>query len=369
MSWQEDLRRLDADLANGKISLHDHRRQREELLAAVSGGFAPSPVASPRSKATTEPVWPRENPDAEPPKQEVAAAPRVAETPAPQAKPEQSRSAALLATDRPTTAPSPLDERATESMRYPQVQNARTTISPPAPPGGLPGLVPPVPHHAGTLPPVTGVAEERHPGGRPTWLFLALGVLIVLALIVGGVWWFGSRGTSVATAPAAPSPATSSAAPTTQPVDQRLPALPGVADPNNSTVSVDKGVELGLYPAQAAEVYKQNGVSEVVYRGASQSDEQYFLLVIHAADAKKAGVVADYMRSGALSSGFKPLAADTTVASGTQSGRVMNGTWYSSGDEAVVLWVSQPAATAKAPTLKQHLDQVRAAVAAVLPPD
>jgi len=47
MGWQEELRRLDVELANGRITHENHRKQRDELLAAASAGVDPSPVASP----------------------------------------------------------------------------------------------------------------------------------------------------------------------------------------------------------------------------------------------------------------------------------------------------------------------------------
>ena len=65
MSWQEELRRLDAELAGGRITRHEHRKQRDELLAAASGGAAPSPVAAPLVPVGTQPGvsrWQSSNP-------------------------------------------------------------------------------------------------------------------------------------------------------------------------------------------------------------------------------------------------------------------------------------------------------------------
>ncbi|GHF58631.1 hypothetical protein FHX82_000334 [Amycolatopsis bartoniae] len=357
MSWQEELRRLDADLAAGRISLREHRKQREELLAAASGGVAPSPFTSPRMPAAQEavPAWPTAEPVPEPP---APPAPAPAAAPA-----SQGRSAALLESSVPTSAPSPADHRPTDSMRYPPIHEAPTVITPAIPHGTLPSLVPLSPPRD-EVPPLP-TRPERPDRRKPTWLFLALGVFLVLVLIGGATWFLGNRETSNTTAggTTAAAPQTSSAVP----VEQRVPALPGTPDPNNSTVSVDKGVELGLYPVEAADVYKRNGVSEIVYRASSEGDEQYFLLVIHAGSASQAQAVTNYMRGGALSSGYTVLPADPSVATGTKSGRTMNGTWYSSGDVSVVLWVSQPAGRAE-DQLRQHLDQERSELRAALPP-
>ncbi|MTD58326.1 hypothetical protein [Amycolatopsis pithecellobii] len=326
MTWQEDLRRLDMQLASGEISLREHRKQREELLAAASGGFSPSPVT----------------------------APVIAQQP-------PGRSAALLASDRPTSAPSPADERSTESMRHPTIHDLPTVVTPAI--GPLPGLqpskqqVPPLPTRPNR--------PSRH---RPTWLFLALGVLLVLLMIIGATWFLGVRDKPAPATGAAPvTPSTTPSVPVV-PIEQRVPALPGVPETGNAMVSVDQGAQRGLYPAQAAQFFAENEVTEIVYRGSSLNNERYFLLVVHAADAAKAKKVADYMRSGALSTGFVPLPADSSVLSGTRSGRLMNGTWYSSGDLAVILWLSQPAAAARAAQLKQHLDRTKAELTAALPP-
>lgn len=58
MSWQEDLHRLEHDLAMGRLSAEDYRRQRDELLAAANAGQ--SPAAGPTPQAA--PMAPGQNP-------------------------------------------------------------------------------------------------------------------------------------------------------------------------------------------------------------------------------------------------------------------------------------------------------------------
>ncbi|WAL65509.1 hypothetical protein ORV05_32250 [Amycolatopsis cynarae] len=356
MSWQEELRRLDAELASGKISLRQHRKQREELLAAVSGGFRPAPSPAP----------------APPPAQQAPPEP-AGGTPAwPQAEPLGTSAARLLASDVPTTAPSPADERATESMRYPSLDDTPTVITNPARPGmPLPGLTP-APRPQGHVPPLP-TATIRPSRRRPTWLFISLGLFLVLAMIVAATWFLGARGTSQNSQnPANTSvPVTSTAGTPTPavPLENRMPTLPGTQDVNNSTVSVAKGVELGLYPAQAADTFTRNGVQQVVYRGSSQGDDNYFVLAIQAGDPAKAKAIVDYMYNGALTGGFTAVtSAPSTapVANGIKGTRAMRGTWYASGDTAVVVWVSQPRGLA-ASRLSQHLDSTVTALRQVLP--
>jgi hypothetical protein len=364
MSWQDEVRRLDAELASGKISLHQHRKEREELLAAVSGGFglssgARSSSAKPASKRPEQ--WRSAKPEP------VEQPPEPPEIPEPQEppEPELSVSAALLASGRPTTAPSPADERATESMRYPSFEDAATVTLRPIRPGEpLPSLTP---QNPGTRPGAAGSipAAAPSPPRRPSWLLLAVGLFVVLVLILGATWLFAFRGSSAGSAPTSPAPSSGTVA--AVPLEDRLPALPGTPDVNNSTVSVTKGGQLGLYPTEAANVFTRNDVGEVVYRGSSLGDDQYFVLAIHAGDTGKAQAVADYMRGAALSSGFTALPDDPSVVTGTRGDRRMNGTWYSSDDVAVVLWVSQPVQVQQQTQLKQHLDQTRSALLRALP--
>ncbi|HKS46689.1 MAG TPA: hypothetical protein VJT49_16570 [Amycolatopsis sp.] len=379
MSWQEELRRLDADLAGGKISRQEYRKQRDELLAAASGGGAPSPLAAPLAPVggtphpngwqSTNPGWfttGSAQPRPEPPPQPQPPPPTPAES--------GDKASALLTSGRPTSAPSPADQRPTDSIRYPALSEAPTVITQPVNP---PGLVPPAArfHPAPPLPSGGRRRASRHCSGiirqhslplrekplgrRPTWLFLSLAVLVVLGMIMGATWLLGRNG-------GPPAPTANAASTATPALADRLPALPGTPDANSSTVAVDKGVRLGLYPAQAAEEFTRNHVNEVVYRGSVQGDDAYFVLAIPARNASEAKAVVAYLRTSALSSGFTALPGDPTVVTGKDGNRLTNGTWYASDNIAVVIWVSQPA-TLEAVRLSQHLGQTRSSLQEALP--
>src|SRR5690349_10803482 len=94
MNWQEELRRLDAELAAGTITRHEHRKQRDELLAAVSGGGITSPVAAPLGQAGVHPGpsgWQSANPGRSagpPPNTPEPAAPRQPEPEPPRPDPK-----------------------------------------------------------------------------------------------------------------------------------------------------------------------------------------------------------------------------------------------------------------------------------------
>ncbi|GAA5158379.1 hypothetical protein [Amycolatopsis dongchuanensis] len=344
MSWQDELRRLDADLAAGKISLREHRKQREELLAAASGGFAPSPVASPRAQEPP-PAWPTAEPQPEPP--------------APAAPPQPGRSAALLASTVPTSAPSPADSRPTDSMPYPRIHEAPTVVTPAIPHGTLPGLVPP--HQPGRQVPPLPTRPERTTGRKPTWLFLALGVLLVAAMIAGATWFLGERNTSTTTQTSAPTavPAAS--------LEDRLPALPGTPNAANGAMSIARGQELGIYSPQSAQVFTENGANEVVLRGAAQEPTYYLLLVIPARDGGGANAIADYLLQNAVSAGFTRVAGDVRATTGSNGTDRAAGTWYVSGSTVVAIWLWQ-APAADQSLLATRMDQTVEAMRRALPP-
>ncbi|WP_020668969.1 hypothetical protein [Amycolatopsis nigrescens] len=385
MGWQDELRRLDIELANGTITQHQHRKMRDELLAAASGGGTPSPVASPlQRKNENQPAkpaksnWQSAAPVRPSPVQQAVAAQQAAPATeraeqaepakATSAAPKQTASAALLATSRPTTAPSPADERATERMPYPRLDGptvVRPAVRPPAPPvrqQPLPSATTPL-----NFPPADDPAPSQRDRRKPTWLFLGLGVLLVLAMILGATWWLGSdRDENPGSSPSAAPPPAVSQDPPAAALEERLPALPGIANKDNSTVAISKGVELGLYPNASARTFTEHGASQVIYRASSDGPSAYFVLVIPTKSPDSAKAVVDSMRTLSLASGFTRSAGDQNTMTGAINDRRMDGTWYPSGEYAVNVWVSQPTKADKN-ALAPRLEQTLAAFRAVLP--
>lgn len=267
MSWQEELRRLDAELAQGKLSKLQYTAQREELLAKASS----APEAKPSARR-----------------------PHPTKTPA---KPSATVSAsALLTTARSTSAPSPADERSTDSMPHP----------PPPPPGPAPPRVPEppplMPQRSGQrqdgpaaqpLPPLPQVPHEDHRGAVRAKLFVALGAVVAIVLIAGGVWWMTSDGSASPVAAPAGNETTTTAPTTSAPeLLDRLPELPGVLNQDSGTFTVDEGVHRKFYgPAEAA-VLKKQDVRNVTWKGSSRTsasgDAAYVVLVVENEDSSAA---------------------------------------------------------------------------------
>ncbi|GAB3503628.1 hypothetical protein [Amycolatopsis cihanbeyliensis] len=372
MSWQEELRRLDGDLAEGRLDIAQHRKLRDELLAAVSGGIAPSPFPSPVRQEDTA-YRQQATPTPDPVPQESAPGTR------PERPARPPSAAALLGSDVSHTAPSPADERPTEWMTVPpglrRPGRPRSGSAPdtgPATPAGSVPTHPPAPHR----PP-----EPRPSRAVPIWLLITLATFLVLAGLVGGVWWLGTDPADDAGSQAAPSagpsttpsatPSTTGAPANTPPLAQRLPELPGVPNENNSTMSVDKAVQLGVLSPRMGTICAEAGATEVIYRSSAAGTDGYLLLVVPTGSAAEAATVTDALRASARTIGFTavdPGRTDgrQTLTGSNETGR-MAATWYTSGQHSVAIWVSQGLADDPA-GLERRLNRTVDEVEAVLGP-
>lgn len=259
MSWQEELRRLDIALAAGKLSKEQYAAQREELLAAASSG---DQAKSERATVDTN----------------AAKRPRAA-------------ARDLLNTERSTTAPSPADERSTDSMPHPRAPQG-SGIQRPSVDHKLP---PPVPAHAPLTIAQGPPAPPSSPRGRErtlhTGLFLTLGVIVALALIGGGIWWLGDDQDD----PTEAAPRSSSSAPAQPSIYDRLPELPGVFNLDSGTYSVAEGAARKFYGKREAQIFREHNVRQVVWKGSNRLESgghaAYVVVVAEHEDARTAATV------------------------------------------------------------------------------
>jgi hypothetical protein len=400
MSWQEDLRRLDADLAAGRIEPAAHRKQRDELLAAASGVTVPSPVPSPlrrpadHSWRSANPAFgrlaeptptPAPNPAPNPAPRPVPKPPTPAERPwmrnQPQGSKTHSPSVIPALPDHMTTAPSPADIVPTRYLRVDGSIAPHTT----------PSRFPPVESDPEPLPPLVPDAGGKHrwdhgatdePGteqGRPTWLWLTLGVVLVLILVVGGTYWLGTR-TDKPTDAALPPVVTTAALPTdgvadpSLSLDQRLPALPGKANTGNSTMSIDKALENKVITEADAAQIRSNNAREIIFRASSdpakprEGNLMMAIPTLSVFDAKHLAVALRQNLSGAnlAATRLGPTDNDLMYTQRGNDGWV-GILWYSSGAVVVGIGVSQPG-TADSAGLRLRLKAIQDSVTAVLPP-
>ncbi|MBB1156677.1 hypothetical protein [Amycolatopsis dendrobii] len=494
MSWQEELRRLDAELAAGRLGHAEHRRQRDELLAEASGGGAASPVASPlrqdAAPASESPTWSTPTAQATPAGSDSPAAAesstsadnsasttqvvttmaeheptttlRVDTTspgtpPGGTTAPEQP--AANPATSTSPAAPSFSQQQAPATP--PPAPASQATPPPPhqpqpqmpAQPGTWPGVAPvqwhtpgqqqqpnqPVVGWASTNPAMPAPeppaveaflnsaaaappAEKPQPAfshtpgtpfstdrpttapspaddrptavfgaipanggqpeprrlweddakprrGKPTWLFLSLAVLVVLALVVGGIWFLGNKKDSNDTAAQPPA---ASSAPNTQPasLEDKLPALQGTPSQENSTMALDKAVQAKAVSDADANLMRAAGADQLVYHAYAGTDGGTTLIAVPTPSKAQAGQLVQGLRQNLVTGGFDssplgPAATDLLYTGSSPAGRVM-AFWYTSGGVSVGIGVSGPVGQDPA-ALRSRMEEIRAKVTAALP--
>ncbi|MEV5296583.1 hypothetical protein [Amycolatopsis methanolica] len=297
-------------------------------------------------------------------------APEVGSALATEEGPTQSISAQLLATKKPTSAPSPADERATDSMRFPSIEDAPTVVTNPVPPPArpLPSMTPPPPLHGPgqQLPFDAAPVLQAPPKRKPTWLFITLGVVVVFAMVAAGVWFL--RGNNATTTTAGP---TTSAVSSPEAVEARLPTLPGTPSTNNGTLTVEQGIDLKLYSREEGQLFKDNGAGQVIFRGSSQGPQGYLVLVVPASSPAAAASITRGLYEHSLTAGLQTVPSGSTDAkavTGSNSAGQMSGTWYTSGSYAVAIWVSQ-GLDGDPNSLTERLAQTKTSLATALPPN
>ncbi|HWD05057.1 MAG TPA: hypothetical protein VG674_21685 [Amycolatopsis sp.] len=448
MSWQEELRRLDSELAAGRIGHAEHRRKREELLAEASGGGDASAMAAPLQPSEQQPpataaagTWNAEpvrwnEPTSNTPTPTsffTPNTPSAPATPPPSSAPNPPYTPtppSSFTPNTPTTPSAPATPNTPSAT--PQIPTTPTTdsgthvwtsanpaaqhLEPPTPeqPGADAKSERPPPGRVarwdpstgdmsfGTAPspadvnptgflPVTGdtnepprqtpelrrLWEEGPPRKkRPTWLFLSVGVLVVLALVVGVIFYLGNRTAPNDRADSVSAPPVPSATGGTDPaasLEDKLPKLDGRPSPDDSTMSLDKAVQLKLVSQADADVMKSSGANELVYRAyadATQKNSGTTLIAVPAPSADQAGRLVSGLRKNLTTGGFTtsplgPAPTDLIYSASSPAGRVL-AYWYTSGPVAIGIGVSEPL-TEDAAALKSRLEQIREKVAAALP--
>jgi hypothetical protein len=387
MSWQEELRRLDAELAEGRIEPADHRKQRDELLAQASGSTVPSPVPSPLRRPGD--AWRSANPASHPAPAQYVPPPQRMESPrpaVPHQRPHQpppppwqrtglpvspATSHVPAIPDHMTTAPSPADITPTRylSVDGPAERGPGSRFPPITPAGGESRPAQPLPEPE-EVPGKHRWATDGEPSGR-SWTsrpVVLLGALVVVGAVVGATMWLGkddSKPNALSTfTPVVTQPPAAAAQPQ---LEDEVPPLPGVQHAESSTMSLARGLDLKLYPKEAAQIFSQHGVTQLVYRASSAGDTGFLGYAIPAENEDGAKAIVDYLREAASAGGFVPVAADPGMVTGRSGDLRMNGTWYTSGKVAIVLWASQPFAKDKN-ELKTSLDNAVAVFKKALPP-
>ncbi|MFI9380956.1 hypothetical protein [Kutzneria sp. NPDC052558] len=299
MTWQEELRALDAQLADKGITPAEYRRQRDNLLAAASGGFPPAGQVAPQRPAQptppqglpaqdqsaqgSQPASDQYQPASSPPQYQAIqpmpgpAAPLQQQPPYPAAP--QMPSQPLPIQQPPGTPPSgqpaPAGPSFTGMPIQPMPPAPDSHVVPPwSPVTELPMYQPladqqaPAPQYA----PRTPMEEElfnAKVARKKSRAALLVVVVVVAVLLLAGGWWFGVRpAMEAASAPSGPQALHL----------EDLPALPGAARLDRAELSVFEGQNRGLFDAREADFLQADKVSQVTFTGSADGHLNYVVL-------------------------------------------------------------------------------------------
>lgn len=287
MSWQEELRRLDEELASGRLSADDYRIRRDQVLSsAVGQQDQPAPPPPSQSADSTQVIAPVSPPGGVPQQQ-----PQAPQQPPADGGAERTQVVQSWQTQQPPADAGP--ERT--QVVQPQQHQPQAHYSPPggfpqgapsSPPGGFPQQQPwnaaesdqTPPWGGGDLPPL------GPSGGDSEWvrqgpeyfsdkpkksngkkIGAIVGAVIVLAGIAFGAYWLwgrdsGGGGTEQTTA----QHSQSSAAP--KPPDPLgVASMPGKAETHDDVTSFSQVDTLKYLNPQELSAYQAAGTSKVKF--------------------------------------------------------------------------------------------------------
>ncbi|WP_232376463.1 DUF1707 domain-containing protein [Amycolatopsis aidingensis] len=337
MSWQEELRKLDEELAAGRLSADDYRVRRDQVLSSAvtqgePGGNQQAPTEQPSgapgsnadSTQVISPVQPQANSGqssseatqfvANPGHQQHQAQ----QTPAWQAQPPQPQQ------------PGP-QQTPPQQGQYGHPGSPAGGFSQPAQPG-QPWNTPEQdmsPPWGGTdLPPADPgsqdwvrqgpefFTEEKGKGGKIAVIVL-VSVLVVGGLVTGGIFLFSggdsnqpaAEQTSEQNAPQTP---TSTAPPSpNQQLFDKMPKPPGQADTNNGVLPVGELAQLDILSTEEMELLTTESVTEVAWRGSQKQPDDtgptadvFSVMVIPTESQESATNLAEKLREYAKDNSF-----------------------------------------------------------------
>jgi hypothetical protein len=284
MTWQEDLRQLDARLANGDIGAADYRKTRDEILAEASSGNQATGTESPKDG-----LWTSANPSAQDEK--------TAETAAP------GETTVVVRVDTP-------DEEKTQIVTADQLEQQTRPVGPAAPP--QPWLGPPPGQFQQRPAPIQGQEVfAQSSGGASRWLRWVIPVLI-LALVAGGLWWFVFRDDSPPPQAENPPPSSTSqseepeepAAPSLDELAGLVPTLPGEVEADSGPMTTAEALEAELLNPEYATLLEDNGVSEFIYQKSTRENVAFQVAVAPVKQPGNASELTELMTSYLQEAGF-----------------------------------------------------------------
>lgn len=346
MSWQEELRRLDEELASGRLSADDYRIRRDQVLSSAVGQqdqpAQPQPTGGADSTQVIAPVSPPQGVPAQQPQQpqQPAQPPQQPQQPQqqPPADPSAERTQAV-----PGWQMQQADPQRTEYVQ-PSQQPPQAQYSPPggfqqpaSPAGGFPQAQQPwnapegdqsPPWGGGDLPPLGPSGSdnewvrqgpeffsEKPKSGNGKKIGAIVGAVVVLAAIAFGAYWLWGRGTggdqheaqqtqqqqAPSSAPKAPDPLA-------------IAQMPGKAEIHDEVTQFSQVGGLNYLNSDELTAYQSAGANKVklvVYH--LDNGDQITVLMVQASSATAAQTAAEKLMQIQVTNGAQ---RDTTAPDG-----------------------------------------------------
>ncbi|MDQ0378092.1 hypothetical protein [Amycolatopsis thermophila] len=295
VSWQEELRKLDEELASGRLSADDYRVRRDQVLSsAVSYSentpqpqqpAPPQPPAQPaqpqsqpadNSADSTQVIAPISPPQGTPQPQNFSAEPTQAVTPNWQARP-------------------PADPERTQYVANPSPPQGFPQV-PASPPQGFPQSGPQpwnAPESDATPPwggsdfppisPVGGFAQgpeafddKPSKGGKGKIAWISVAVVVVLVAAGLTIFLTTSGGDDEQAGPTtnpAPAPTSVNSNDPYQPLLDKIPPTEGTPDGQSGLLATSRLVDLGIMDSGEAALLSTRSVQEVAWRGSQRQPD------------------------------------------------------------------------------------------------
>lgn len=303
VNWQDELRKLDDELASGRISADDYRVRRDQVLFSsnTSGQQAPGQQRWQVQPPSAAPAGPTTGSQAT----QFITPVGGGEPPTPAPNPDATQ----------VVTPRPPDADRTQAV--PSAGMGQPNYGPPSPAHGFQQPGPPLPpwQASDQAPPWLTQSNDNWSrsgpevfdeasSGKGKKVFAIIGVILVIALIGGAVWWFGLRGGTGGTENTNAAPTTTST--TTKPKTplELLPAAPGTADPNNGEATPDKLVTAGFLTQEEGDVLTTEGVQKIAFKGGKDGAFSYHAEVFETDSPEKATKLAADLAEAAGKSGM-----------------------------------------------------------------
>ncbi|QYN24288.1 hypothetical protein [Amycolatopsis sp. DSM 110486] len=333
MSWQEELRRLDEELASGRLSADDYRIRRDQVLSsAVGQQDQPAPQQAAPSADSTQIITPVSPPQGMPQQ--------------PQQQPPQQQQQPPAAPQQPAGDPSAERTQAVQSWQMqqhadparteyvqPQQQPPQAQYSPPggfqqpaSPAGGFPQQQPwnapegdqSPPWGGGELPPLGPSGNdsfrqgpeffaEKPKSGSGKKVGAIVGAVVVLAAIAFGAYWLWGRDSGGGNEQPTAQPTQQAPSSAPKPPDPLAVAnMPGKAETHDDITSFSEVNSLSYLNPDELEAYQAAGASKakfVVYH--LDNGDQITLLLTQASSPTAAATAADKLMQIQVTNGAK----------------------------------------------------------------